>query len=163
MNSKKINQIKGITLIALVVTIIILLILAGISIASLTENGLFEKAKLAKEKAQESEKIQNAFLHQYEEQIDSYVRSGDSTSESIYNLSELSSTYNPYGLNGFIKYDKNMEILEINIYYNKINISNLTPILNIGFVNNLPNLNFEGQDIWVPETADYMAGKGLAF
>ena len=41
---------KGITLVALVITIIILLILAGISIAQLTGNGLFENAKLAKEK-----------------------------------------------------------------------------------------------------------------
>ena len=39
---------KGITLIALVVTIIILLILAGITIATLTgENGLFARAKQA--------------------------------------------------------------------------------------------------------------------
>ena len=34
------RQEKGITLIALVITIIILLILAGISISSLTESGL---------------------------------------------------------------------------------------------------------------------------
>lgn len=40
---------KGITLVALVITIIILLILAGISISSLTENGLFKKAEIAKE------------------------------------------------------------------------------------------------------------------
>ncbi len=57
MNKKK-N--KGITLIALVITIIILLILAGISIASLTESGLFERAKESKqvsEKAQAKEEI----------------------------------------------------------------------------------------------------------
>ncbi len=55
---------KGITLIALVITIIILLILAGVTIAQLTGNGLFEKAKLAKEKyenaqANEIEKVNN--------------------------------------------------------------------------------------------------------
>ena len=38
---------KGITLVALVVTIIILLILAGITIAELTGSGLLSKAKLA--------------------------------------------------------------------------------------------------------------------
>ncbi len=43
------NEI-GITLVALIVTIIVLLILAGISIASLTGNGLFNKTKQAKEK-----------------------------------------------------------------------------------------------------------------
>ena len=44
------NRNKGITLVALVITIIILLILAGISIATLSQTGLFQKAKEAKEK-----------------------------------------------------------------------------------------------------------------
>lgn len=55
INSKKdtrksniIRNSKGITLIALVITIVILLILAGISISSLTVNGLFNKAEDAK-------------------------------------------------------------------------------------------------------------------
>ena len=55
---KKQNKQNGITLIALVITIIILLILAGISISALTNQGLFAQAKNAKdryEKAQEEE------------------------------------------------------------------------------------------------------------
>ena len=48
------KQQKGITLIALVVTIIILLILAGVSIAMLTgNNGVLTQAKSAKEKTEE--------------------------------------------------------------------------------------------------------------
>lgn len=43
----KMKNIRGITLIALIITIIILLILAGVTIAQLTGNGLFEKAQLA--------------------------------------------------------------------------------------------------------------------
>lgn len=39
---------KGITLIALVITIIIILLLSGIAIVQLTGNGLFEKAKISK-------------------------------------------------------------------------------------------------------------------
>ncbi len=47
------EKINGITLIALVVTIIILLILAGVTIATLTgENGILTKAKEAKEKTE---------------------------------------------------------------------------------------------------------------
>lgn len=47
------RQEKGITLIALVVTMIILLILAGVKIAKLTgDNGLFKRAKEAKEKTE---------------------------------------------------------------------------------------------------------------
>ena len=38
---------NGITLVALVITIIILLILAGISIAALSNQGLFQKATQA--------------------------------------------------------------------------------------------------------------------
>ena len=44
------NNIKGIKLVTLVVTIIILLILAGITISSLTNTGIFGKVKEAKEK-----------------------------------------------------------------------------------------------------------------
>ena len=45
----------GITLIALVITIIILIILAGISVATLTgDNGLFSRAKQAKENSKYS-------------------------------------------------------------------------------------------------------------
>ena len=44
----KLNKEKGITLIALIITIIILLILAGVAISTLGENGLFEKAKMTK-------------------------------------------------------------------------------------------------------------------
>ena len=59
------NQ-KGITLIALVITIIVLIILASVSIAMLTgENGILKKATTAKEKtieAEDEEKIQLAVL-----------------------------------------------------------------------------------------------------
>ena len=48
---------KGITLVALVITIIILLILAGITISSLTNTGIFKKAREAKEKTQQAEDI----------------------------------------------------------------------------------------------------------
>lgn len=53
------KQQKGITLIALVITIIVLLILAAISIATLTgENGILIKASTAKEEATKSEETQ---------------------------------------------------------------------------------------------------------
>ena len=46
---------KGITLIALVITIIILLILAGISISALTNQGLFKNAKIAQNATEKAE------------------------------------------------------------------------------------------------------------
>lgn len=64
---------RGITLIALVITIIILLILAGVTIGQLTENGLFEKIKLAEEKYTNEEKLENETLKNYNNQIKQYI------------------------------------------------------------------------------------------
>lgn len=64
----KTKEMKGITLVALVVTIVVLLILAGVSINSvLGENGIIIKAKEAAEKtaaAQEKEMIERNLLEQ---------------------------------------------------------------------------------------------------
>ena len=55
MKNKRTKQ-KGITLIALVITIIVLLILAGVSIATLTgENGILTRAQDSKEKTEQAE------------------------------------------------------------------------------------------------------------
>ena len=48
MKVQKLKENKGITLVALVITIVILLILATISIQTLTQTGLFESANKAK-------------------------------------------------------------------------------------------------------------------
>ena len=67
---KQINQ-KGITLIALVITIIVLLILAGVSIAMLTgENGILTQAQKAKEKTEEAEKDEMKDIAILDEMID---------------------------------------------------------------------------------------------
>ena len=53
------KQGKGITLIALVITIIVLLVLAGVTIATLTgENGILNQADKAKDKTTEAESIE---------------------------------------------------------------------------------------------------------
>lgn len=59
----KLKQKKGITLIALVITIIVLLLLAGVSIATLTgENGVLSKAKIAKERTEMEDAKEQAKL-----------------------------------------------------------------------------------------------------
>lgn len=65
---KTIGQ-NGITLVALIITIIILLILAGISISSLTNTGLFKKAQEAKQKTENAQELENEILSEYEKQI----------------------------------------------------------------------------------------------
>lgn len=53
---KKKSNINGITLIALIITIIVLLILSGVTIATLTgENGILSKASTAKEETKKAE------------------------------------------------------------------------------------------------------------
>ena len=64
---------KGITLVALVITIIILLILAGISISALTNTGIFAKAKDAKQKSEDATLDQNTRLDEYENEIEGYL------------------------------------------------------------------------------------------
>ncbi len=70
---RKIKNQKGITLVALVITIIILLILATISIQSLTNTGLFSKAQEAKEKMQNAEENQAKMLNEYEDELNKYI------------------------------------------------------------------------------------------
>ncbi len=53
---------RGITLVALVITIIILLILAGVSIQAITNTGLFENAKKAQEQSEISEDMETIKL-----------------------------------------------------------------------------------------------------
>jgi type II secretory pathway pseudopilin PulG len=72
---------KGITLVALVVTIVILLILAGISISTLTNTGIFEKAKDAREKSEVAEKQQSETLDSYEKELNKYT--SDNLEENI--------------------------------------------------------------------------------
>ena len=67
------NKNEGITLVALVVTIVVLLILAGISISALTNTGIFQKAKDAKQKSANAELDQNTKLDSYEEEISNYL------------------------------------------------------------------------------------------
>lgn len=60
---------KGITLVALVITIIILLILAGVAITALTQTGLFEKTKQAKNIVENAQNTENVILANYNNKI----------------------------------------------------------------------------------------------
>ena len=82
------KNVKGITLVALVITIIILLILAGITIMALTgDNGLFTRAQQAKNKTIEGQEKEQAAMNGYQEEMDKYI-SGISTEEGSWNSSK---------------------------------------------------------------------------
>ena len=81
------KSIKGITLVALVITIVILLILAGISIQSITNTGLFTRANEAKK--------QNDILSIKEQiQLEIYAKQAESTGEiTQYDLKSILEKY----------------------------------------------------------------------
>ena len=70
MNKKQ----RGITLIALVITIIVLLILAGVSIAMLTgQNGILSQAQNAKNRTEEARGEEQNRIDEYENKINEYA------------------------------------------------------------------------------------------
>lgn len=88
---KENKNIKGITLVALVITIIILLILAGISISVLTQTGLFEKAKQAEQKSKDAQELENLTLGSYENSINEIISTGsreENSNNNQYSLEE---------------------------------------------------------------------------
>ena len=80
---KILKNTKGITLVALVITIVILLILAGISISALTNTGIFQKAKDAKQKSENAALDQNTKLDEYENEIDKYIPKANSLAKAV--------------------------------------------------------------------------------
>lgn len=110
----------GITLVALIVTIIILLILAGISIQGLTQTGLFEKANQAKKEIENSQEEENIILESYKNKIDEIVDS--STRENNSALQQPNSQNTMSGEEHFIGeyYFNGKPIYEKTIYINSL-------------------------------------------
>ena len=77
------NLNKGITLVALVITIIILLILAGVAITALTQTGLFENAKQAQNAMENAQTKENATLEDYVNKIDGKISGNRENIENI--------------------------------------------------------------------------------
>lgn len=59
------SENKAITLVALVITIIVLLILAGISISLLTQTGIFEKVKQSAQISKNAQEQENEILSEH--------------------------------------------------------------------------------------------------
>ena len=95
---------KGITLVALVITIIILLILAGISISALTNTGIFQKAQDAEEKSKLADAKESMTLLLHEWQME-HVTS-DKTLETFLGEKVADSTIESYNKLG----DENYEV-----------------------------------------------------
>ncbi len=82
MNTNVKNKSKGITLIALVITIIVLLILAGVTIATLTgENGILTRASDIDVETRAASVEERKNLWKTEKQTDNYV--GENTAQTL--------------------------------------------------------------------------------
>ena len=109
MNKTKRNS-KGITLIALVITIIVLLILAGVTIAALSgDNGILTRAKEAKEKTQQSQKEEEKTLSNMENNLGIYnfknINTADTNPTEV--VPENSTIIEADANNGIVIKDKN--------------------------------------------------------
>ena len=78
MNKKSLGKERGITMIALVITIIVLIILAGISIAAITgDEGIIKKGDKAKEETEISQYKEKLEVIRHGEYADGYTLSVD--------------------------------------------------------------------------------------
>ncbi|MCI9087117.1 MAG: type II secretion system protein [Clostridia bacterium] len=74
MKQKFIKKQKGITLVALVVTIVVLLILAGITIMyTMGDNNIFKKAQEAKNKTEEAIKNEQEYMNSIDNMVNEYI------------------------------------------------------------------------------------------
>ena len=89
---RKINE-KGITLIALVVTIIVLLLIAGVSISKLTrQNGILTRAAEAEKKTDEAENQENERMQEYEDVTAQYVGGKKLRDENMFEFDTTTGT-----------------------------------------------------------------------
>ncbi|MGN1269327.1 MAG: Tfp pilus assembly protein FimT/FimU, partial [Clostridia bacterium] len=95
----EIRESKGITLIALVVTIVVLLILAGITITALFgENGLIERAKIADQKTVEGAANDISAIESLDEQVDVMINGPTTMEDLMTKVSKYNKTvYDKYG------------------------------------------------------------------
>ena len=105
---------RGITLIALVVTIIVIIILAGVSIMALTKSGIIGKAKDAADKTEQStaeEEVQLSWLELYMENSDFDSLTLQRQAELL--ESELKSKY-PDANSKIVEFDEEKKLIKVN-------------------------------------------------
>lgn len=148
------NNTKGITLVVLVITIIILLILAGITISSLTNTGIFEKAKEARDKTANAAENQAKTLNEYEDELNKYISGNKKTLQADGSWNTSKKVNSPQLMEGMtgIYWDKDGNEIEVTANnqdswydYNKQEWANA--------VTKDSNGNITGYFVWIPRYA----------
>ena len=111
------NKDRGITLVALVITIIILLILATISIQSLTNTGLFKNAQKAKDETQNAAENQAKILNEYEDELNKYISGNKKTLQADGSWNSTKKVNSPQLMEGMtgIYWDESGKEVEVNV------------------------------------------------
>lgn len=147
---------KGITLIALVITIIVLLILAGVTIATLTvDNGILTQAGNAKDKTTEAESIERVQV----EVADSYGLDGtidkDQLNKNLKNINGL--TYNGNALSDSNKIADLPAMVTLNGYRILINENGKTTKIPEGVSNLAVEIAMNPQAYYGKKVKNYKA------
>ena len=152
---------RGITLVALVITIVILLILAGISIQAITNTGLFANAKKAKEKSMEGQLKEEISLAIQSIQTEEIYKGNSVTLETLAGgqlenaLTDITVELNGEEINGEYKnyeytIDSNLKVT-INGEVSGAKITGTAEVQTAGYV-------FEGSTVDVKVTANVTEG-----
>ena len=166
---------NGITLIALVITIIILLILAGISIAMLTgDNGILNKATTAKEettKASAEEKVKIAVVGSYntegkinKTELKKNLDNVEGIDKTTTNIKSLPSTVicDGYEVEITGSLEGGLEIGKIVTGSNKEYENNGTAVIPVGFAI-VPNLDDVSEGLVISDVANDTENIGNQF
>ena len=155
------NLSKGITLVALVITIVILLILAGISIQSITNTGLFANAKRAKDESMEGQLQEEISLAIQSIQTEEIYKGNSVTLETLAGgqlentLTDITAELNGEEINGEYKnyeytIDSNLKVT-INGEVSGAKIIGTAEVQTAGYL-------FEGSTVDVKVTANVTEG-----
>ena len=148
------NNTKGITLVALVITIIILLILATISIQSLNNTGLFKNAQKAKDETQNAAENQTKLLNEYEDELNKYISGNEKKLQADGSWNTSKKVNSPQLMEGMtgIYWDKDGNEIEVTAD-NQDNWYDYSAQKWANAVTKDSNGNVTGYWVWIPRYA----------
>ena len=148
------NKDRGITLVARVITIIILLILATISIQSLTNTGLFKNAQKAKDETQNAAENQAKMLNEYEDELNKYVSGNEKKLQADGSWNTTKKVNSPQLMEGMtgIYWDKDGNEIEVTAD-NQDNWYDYSAQKWANAVTKDSNGNVTGYWVWIPRYA----------
>ena len=163
MKNRFMKKQNGITLVALVVTIVVLLILAGITIMyAIGDNSIFQKAQNAKDKTNQAIKNEQEYMNQIDNMINEYTNS-NGTQIPIYDKAKQVNT--PQTLTGMtpLKFEMPTESKKGEMVVTNINDENWYEYGETYETRKWANVKTEDGSmwVWIPRFAYKITGKTI--